>query len=73
MIRNRAMNAKIRMAGSIDIFRSVTCGPAVSIDFPIMGNAIEVATNPAPPRIDIPNAPLLGTYSAATPIMVGQK
>jgi len=61
------------MIGNTDMFRNVIWGPAVSIDLPIIGNTIEVATKPAPPRMDIPNAPLLGMYSEATPIIVGQK
>lgn len=67
------MNATTRIVGKTDKLRNVIWGPAVSIDFPIMGKTIDVATKPAPPKIDIPNAPLLGTYSEATPIIVGQK
>ena len=67
------MKAIIKIIGNIDIFRRVICGPAVSIDLPMIGNTIDVATNPAPPKIDIPKAPLFGTYSDATPIIVGQK
>ena len=55
------------------MLRRVICGPEVSMDFPMIGKTIEVATKPAPPKIDIPRAPLLGTYSDATPIIVGQK
>ena len=63
----------IRMAGKIDMILKVAWAPTSSIDLPIIGRTIEVATNPAPPKIDIPNAPLFGTYSEATPIIVGQK
>ena len=74
MIKTESIiKATIRIMGKTDILRKVVCGPAVSIDLPIIGSTIEVATNPAPPRIDIPKAPLLGTYSDATPIIVGQK
>ena len=73
LVSTNAGKGCCRIAGSIDIFLKVNAGPAVSIDLPIIGNTIDVATKPAPPRIDIPNAPDFGTYSDATPIMVGQK
>mgnify|MGYP006357476393 CR=1 FL=1 len=34
------------------MYRRVTCGPAVSIERPIMGSTIEVATIPAPPMME---------------------
>ena len=57
------MNATTRIAGSTDMFLKVIAGPAVSIDLPMIGSTIEVATNPAPPKIDMPSAPDFGTYS----------
>ena len=45
---DRATKAKIRITGNTDMFRKVICGPEVSIDFPMMGSTIDVATNPAP-------------------------
>lgn len=59
--------------GSIAMLRSVSCGPSVEIERPMIGSTIDVATIPAPPRIDNPNAPLFGMYSATNPNIVGQK
>lgn len=67
------MKATISIAGSTDILFIVAIGPVSAIDFPIIGKTIAVATNPPPPKIDIPSAPDFGVYSEATPIMVGQK
>ena len=72
-MKYKITKATIKMIGRTDMLRNVICGPAVSMDFPMIGNTMEVATKPAPPRIDIPSAPLRGIYSEATPIMVGQK
>ena len=44
MMMDRATKAKIRITGNTDMFRKVICGPEVSIDFPMMGSTIDVAT-----------------------------
>ena len=67
------MKRTTRIAGKMTINCNVCCGPAVSIDLPIIGNTMEVATIPAPPITDNPSAPLFGTYSEMNPSMVGQK
>jgi hypothetical protein len=69
----RKINATIRIAGRMDMYDSVVCGPAVSIDLPMIGSTSDVATIPAPPMMESPNAPLLGMYSATNPSIVGQK
>ena len=71
--KENIIKAITRIAGKTAMLRNVIGDPAVPIDSPIIGNTIDVATNPAPPRIDIPSAPVFGVYSAAEPIIVGQK